>query len=307
MDLKYKYGKVAVIMGGESSEREISLISGNEVLDSLLKSGVDAYPFDPAVTPLSMLTEHGYSRAVLMTHGKGGEDGVLQGALEFLRIPYSGSGVMASSIAMDKYRTKLIWQALGIPTAKSQYVRKDGFKYADFTLMLNLPVVVKPASEGSTMGLSKVYEIEKLEAALSLAFSKDTALLIEELIVGDEFTVTVCDGSVYPVVKIEAPQDNYDYENKYFTDITKYICPFDLGVQQLTVEKYALAGYQAVGARGVARLDFMRDKNGVIYFLEINTLPGMTGHSLVPMAFQARQVNFSALCLMILDGARLGA
>ena len=302
-----EYGKVAVLMGGESSEREISLISGNAVLESLLQSGVDAYAFDPALTPLSELQSQGFGRAILMTHGKRGEDGILQGALEFLRIPYTGSGVMASSIAMDKYRTKLIWQALGIPVAKSQYVQKNGFNYADFKLALNLPVVVKPAQEGSTLGLSKVYKTEQLEAALNLAFSKDCAVLVEEMIIGDEFTVTVCDGVVYPTVKIEAPQDNYDYQNKYFTDTTKYTCPFDLGRLQPLLEQYALAGYNAVGASGVARLDFMLDQKNDLCFLEINTLPGMTGHSLVPMAFKATGVDFAALCLIILDGAHLGA
>ncbi len=306
MDLKKKYGKVAVLMGGDSHEREISLISGNAVLSALSKCGVDAHPFDPSITPLTQLVTLGFDRAVLMTHGRGGEDGVLQGALEFLRIPYTGSGVMASSIAMDKYRTKLIWQALGIPIAKSQYVKKANFDYASFKLELPLPVVIKPVTEGSTFGLSKVYRMEDLEAGLNLAFSKDDALLIERMVIGDEFTITVCDGVVYPLVKIEAPQDNYDYINKYFTDETKYICPFDLGDLQSKVEKYAVDGYNALGARGVARLDFMVDKECNIYFLELNTLPGMTGHSLVPMSFMAKKIDFPSLCLMILDSARLG-
>lgn len=307
MDLEQKYGKVAVVMGGESSEREVSLISGNAVLKALQGLGVNASAFDPALTPLDQLVIQGYDRAILMTHGKRGEDGILQGALEFLRIPYTGSGVMASSIAMDKYRTKLIWQALGIPTAKSQYVLHSKFDYAKFKLELELPVVVKPANEGSTMGLSKVYKLEQLEDAMHLAFAKDSALLIEEMIIGDEFTVTVCDGVVYPLVKIEAPQDNYDYQNKYFTDDTKYICPYDLGELNTLVEKYARDGYHAIGARGVARLDFMLDKHkNKIFFLEINTLPGMTGHSLVPMAYKARGIEFEQLCLSILDGAGFG-
>lgn len=306
MDLKQKYGKVAVVMGGDSSEREVSLISGNAVLASLKNSGVDAHSFDPSVAPLDDLVSNGFSRAVLMTHGKRGEDGVLQGALEFLRIPYTGSGVMASSIAMDKYRTKLIWQSLGIPTAKSQHILAKGFDYSKFKLEVNLPVVVKPACEGSTMGLSKVYKIEQLQEAMKLSFTKDSAILIEELIVGDEFTVTVCDGIVYPVVKIVAPDSNYDYQNKYFTDDTVYICPYDLGVIQSAVEKFAQIGYQAIGARGIARLDFMLNDKNEIFFLEINTLPGMTGHSLVPMAYRAKNIEFDQLCLNILDGAALG-
>ena len=306
MDLKLKYGKVAVVMGGASSEREVSLISGNAVLDSLKKSGVNAYAFDPALTPITELVSAGFNRAVLMTHGKNGEDGVLQGALEFLRIPYTGSGVMASSIAMDKYRTKLIWQALGIPTAKSQYVLKEKFDFSKFELTVDLPVVVKPASEGSTMGLTKVTKIEQLQEAMSLAFTKDSALLIEKMVIGDEFTITVCDGLAFPVIKIVAPGDNYDYQNKYFTDDTQYLCPFDMGELQQSIEHYAVAGYRAVGARGVARLDFMLDKDRQVYFLEINTLPGMTGHSLVPMAYKAKGIGFEQLCLTILDGAHLG-
>lgn len=240
-----------------------------------------------------------------MTHGKYGEDGILQGALELLKVPYTGSGVMASSLAMDKYRTKLIWQSIGVPTAKSQYIEKDGFNYERFKLELSLPVVVKPVREGSTMGLSKVYKVDDLSSAIDLAFTKDDKVLIEELIVGDEFTVTVFNGDIYPVVKIEAPDSNYDYQNKYFKDDTKYICPYDLGNIQEQVNVYAKIGYHAVGARGVARLDFMIDKNGKVYFLEINTLPGMTGHSLVPMAFNARGISFDELCLNLLKDAGL--
>jgi D-alanine-D-alanine ligase len=305
MDFKHKYGKVAVIMGGDSPEREVSLISGAAVLNSLINSGVDAHKFDPLERPLSQLSSDGFARAFLVTHGKRGEDGILQGALEQLRIPYTGSKVMASSLAMDKYRTKLIWQAIGVPIAKSQYVLKSGFDYTQFVLEVQLPVVVKPVSEGSTLGLSKVYELSELEPAIELAFSRDNALLIEKLIVGDEFTVTICDGKVYPLVKIEAPAGNYDYQNKYFTHDTVYICPVNLGVLQAQIEEYARAAYQAIGACGVARLDFMVAKAGQIYFLEINTLPGMTDHSLVPIAFKAAGINFAKLCLMILDGAAL--
>lgn len=305
MNLKNTYGKVAVIMGGTSAEREVSLISGEAVLASLLKSGVDAYRFDPKEQPLMNLLKHKFNRAFLVTHGKRGEDGILQGALEYLRIPYTGSGVLASSLAMDKYRTKLIWQTLGIPLAKSQYLTKALYNPVAFKLNVSLPAVVKPVCEGSTLGLSKVYKEEEVHTAIMKAFNNDQALLIEEMIVGDEFTVTVCDGKVYPVVKIEAPQGEYDYQNKYFTDTTHYLCPYDLGALHQSIETYALLGYNAVGAKGVARLDFMIDKNNQIYFLEINTLPGMTGHSLAPIAFNATGVDFDQLCLMILDGASL--
>ena len=304
MDLKQKYGKVAVVMGGESSEREVSLISGNAVLTSLIKSGVDAYGFDPKVTPISDLATNGYARAVLMTHGTRGEDGTLQGALEYLKIPYTGSGVMASAIAMDKYRTKLIWQAIGIPVASSQYLQKSS--YSNFKLELSLPVVVKPVDAGSTIGLSFVTKIEQLNDAINLAFEYDNAVLIEKMVIGREFTITVCDGVVYPVIEIIAPQGNYDYQNKYFTDNTKYICPIDLGQLQSSIEANALKAYNAIGARGVTRLDFMLNEANEVFFLEINTLPGMTGHSLVPMAYKAKNIDFDGLCLSILDSARLG-
>lgn len=300
-----KYGKVAVLMGGNTPEREISLISGRAILESLQKSGIDAYAFDPAEKPLQNLQSDGYARAFVIIHGKGGEDGKLQGALEYLGIPYTGSGVMASSIGMDKHRTKLIWQSIGIPMAKSQYLEKTGYKQGDFKLQVKLPVVVKPVDDGSTLGLSKVYDENQLYQAIDFAFQNSERVLIEEMIVGDEYTITVFDGKVYPVVKIEAPEGEYDYQNKYFTDDTKYICPYDLGALQQKINDWALAGYNAIGASGVARLDFMVDKENNVYFLEINTLPGMTNHSLVPMSLAAAGYSFDQLCLMILDGASI--
>ena len=306
MNLRSKYGKVAVVMGGDSSEREVSLMGGNAILQALLDSGVDAHKFDPKEHPIYKLKEDGYDLAFLNTHGKHGEDGTLQGALEYLQIPYTGSGVLASSVSMDKYRTKLIWQAFGIPMPRGQHVQNEKFNYNEFKLEFDLPVIVKPSCGGSTVGLSKVYNLNELEAAINLAFLYDNAALIEEFIFGDEYTITVNEDKAYPIVKIEAPENNYDYEHKYFSDDTVYICPYDLGEVQPVVEKYARLGYEALGARGVARLDFMIDKNNKIYFLELNTLPGMTGHSLVPMAFKAAGIDFAELCLHILDGANLG-
>lgn len=300
-----KYGKVAVLMGGNTPEREISLISGRAILESLQKSGIDAYAFDPAEKPLQHLQSDGYARAFVIIHGKGGEDGKLQGALEYLGIPYTGSGVMASSIGMDKHRTKLIWQSIGIPMAKSQYLEKTGYKQGDFKLQVKLPVVVKPVDDGSTLGLSKVYDENQLYQAIDFAFQNSERVLIEEMIVGDEYTITVFDRKVYPVVKIEAPEGEYDYQNKYFTDDTKYTCPYDLGALQQKINDWALAGYNAIGASGVARLDFMIDIDNSVYFLEINTLPGMTNHSLVPMSLAAAGYSFDQLCLMILDGASI--
>lgn len=306
MSNKNKYGKVAVLMGGNTTEREVSFMSGKAILASLIKSGVDAFAFDPAEEPLENLKEHGCDRALIIIHGKNGEDGKLQGALEYLQIPYTGSGVMASAIGMDKYRTKMIWSSLGIPVAKSQFVEKINYNPDAFKLDLPLPVIVKPADDGSTLGFSKVYKPEELIPAINYAFEKSNKILIEEMIIGDEFTITIVDGKIYPIIKIEAPQGEYDFEHKYYSDETKYLCNYDLGAIQPQIEAFALRGYHGVGASGVARSDFMINRDGQVYFLEINTLPGMTGHSLVPQSVAAVGIDFDKLCLMILDGAGLG-
>lgn len=303
--MQKKYGRVAVLMGGDTTEREVSFMSGKAILASLIKSGVDAYAFDPKEEPLENLKQHGCDRAFVIIHGKNGEDGKLQGALEYLKIPYTGSGVMASSIGMDKYRTKLIWQTLGIPVARSQFVEKAHYNPAIFKLDLQLPVIVKPADDGSSLGFSRVLKAEDLAKAIERGFEKSNKILIEEMIIGDEYTIIMMDGKVYPIIKIEAPDGEYDFEHKYYSDDTKYLCNYDLGELTPQIEKWALDGYNAIGAEGVARSDFMIDKNGNVYFLEINTLPGMTGHSLVPQSFAAVGVNFDQLCLMILDGAGL--
>ncbi|MCC2644811.1 MAG: D-alanine--D-alanine ligase [Burkholderiales bacterium] len=300
-----KYGKVAVLMGGWSKESEISLMSGNAVLDSLINSGIDAHAFDPAKQSIFELKTQGFNRVVLMTHGKAGEDGILQGALEYLQIPYTGSGVLASALSMDKQRTKLVWSTYNIPMPKGLYLETADVN--QIKANFKLPIIIKPVHEGSTLGLSKVYKWEDLNLALETAFKNDNSILVEEMIVGAEFSITVCDGVVYPAVKIEAPAGDYDYQNKYFTDNTVYICPYPLETSlEQQIKDYAKAGYKAVGARGVARLDFMLDKTNKPYFLEINTIPGMTGHSLSPQAFKAAGISFDQLCLKILDGASLG-
>lgn len=299
------YGKVAVIMGGDSPEREVSFLSGNAILASLLRSGVDAFAFDPSQESLENLKQYGCTCAFNIVHGKTGEDGKLQGALEFLKIPYTGSGVMASSIGMDKYRTKLIWQSLGIPVAKSQFVEKQSYQSNAYKFDLTLPVVVKPADDGSSLGFSRVYDLADLPKALELVFAKSDKALVEEMIVGDEYTITIFDGKVYPIIKIEAPDGEYDFEHKYYSDDTKYLCGYNLGELQSKIEEWALLGYHAIGATGVARSDFMIDKAGNIFFLEINTLPGMTGHSLVPQSLASVGIDFDELCLKILDGAGL--
>lgn len=300
-----KYGKVAVLMGGWSKEYDISLISGNAVLESLIRSGVDAHPFDPAKQSVFELKQLGFCRAVLMTHGVVGEDGILQGALEYLQIPYTGSGLLASALSMDKHRTKLVWSTYGIPMPKGLRLNSPNSQLIKANF--ELPIIVKPVHEGSTLGLSKVYKWEDLDLALEKAFKSDQVVLVEDMVIGDEFSITVCDGQVYPIVKIEAPSGEYDYQNKYFTDDTVYICPCTLDAKlEQQIKDYAKIGYNAVGARGVARLDFMLDKNNKPYFLEINTIPGMTSHSLSPLAYKAVGINFDQLCLQILDGATLG-
>lgn len=303
-----KYKKVAVIMGGNSGEREVSLLSGNAVLESLKKSGINAFKFDTKESKICKLIEDGFDSAVIMLHGRGGEDGSIQGALEIMGIPYTGSGVMASSLAMDKYRTKLIWQSADIPMAKSQLVTKEMYNKHGFELELDLPVVVKPVREGSTLGLSKVFDYEELDKALAVAFEYDKDVLVEEMIIGDEYTITVFNGKCYPLIKIEAPMGEYDYQHKYFSDETKYICPCEIaGELNRQIEDYAIKAYELLGATGVARIDFMLDKNNGIYFLELNTIPGMTGHSLVPMAFKAKGFSFDELCLQMLDDAKLSS
>ena len=300
-----KYGKVAVLMGGWSHEREVSMLSGRAVLASLLKSGVDAHAFDPAEQSVFELKQQGFERVVLMLHGPMGEDGVIQGTLEYLKIPYTGSGVLASALAMDKERTKLIWSTYGIPMPKGISLAKPDVKLIKQNF--DLPLIVKPVREGSTLGLSKIYNWEDLEPALEKAFKNDYEVLVEDLIIGSEFSITVCDGVVYPLVKIEAPEGEYDYQNKYFTDTTVYTCPYELDKDLIKqINEYSKIGYNAVGARGVARLDFMLDAQNKPYFLEINTIPGMTAHSLTPMMYKAAGISFDQLCLQILDGASLG-
>lgn len=300
-----KYGKVAVVMGGDTTEREVSFLSGNAILASLLRSGIDAITFDPLEEPIENLKKYNVDRVFLIVHGKNGEDGKLQGALEYLKIPYTGSGVMASSIGMDKYRTKLIWQSLGIPVAKSQFVEKYSFNKDTFQFNLSFPVIVKPADDGSSLGFRRVYKLDELFSAIDYAFDKSKKILIEEMIVGDEYTITIIDGKVYPIIKIEAPDGDYDFEHKYYSDDTKYLCGYYLGELQSNIEKWALDGYHGIGASGVARSDFMISREGQVYFLEINTLPGMTGHSLVPQSLASVGVDFDSLCLLILDGAGL--
>lgn len=299
--------KVVVIMGGNSAEREISLKSGKNVLTSLERSGINVCSFDLQAHNFNELIQLKASKAFLTTHGRYGEDGALQGALEIIGLPYTGSKVRASSIAFNKYLTKQIWNIYNVPTPKAVCVEKHTFNKNTFNLDIALPVIVKPCSEGSSLGLAKVYQTHELIAAIELAFIYDRQVLIEELISGLEFTIPVFNGKVYPIIQIDAPQDNYDYHHKYFSDETKYY-PHPAATQNIQndIEQYALLAYNSIGASGVARLDFMLDHNNKLQFLEINTLPGMTDHSLVPMSFMAAGVDYDQLCLQILADTALG-
>jgi len=294
-------------MGGRSAEREISLMSGNGVLKALRAKGVDAHPFDPAQRDLFDLKREEYARCFLALHGRGGEDGTVQGALEVLGIPYTGSGVMGSAIGLDKLRTKMIWIANKLPTPRCRILRaNDDWKAV--ARELGLPLIVKPAREGSTLGLTKVSSVKQLPAAYELAATKfqDTALA-EQFIDGPEYTATVLGEEVLPLIRIEAPKGNYDYQNKYFTDDTKYHCPCGLPARkEEELKALTLRAFRAVGCSGWGRIDIMLDAKKKPWLLEVNTLPGMTSHSLVPMAARARGISFEDLCVRILESAHVG-
>ena len=301
------FGKVAVLMGGRSSEREISLMSGGGVLKALRAKGVDAHAFDPSERDLAELRSDGFARCFIALHGRGGEDGTLQGALEVLGIPYTGSGVLGSSIAMDKWRTKMIWIANGLPTPRYQML-SGGEDWDAVAKDLGLPLIVKPANEGSTLGLTKVTDPAQLPAAYELAAKKfhDMALA-EQFIDGPEYTASILGDAPLPLIRIEAPQGNYDYQNKYFTDDTKYHCPSGLpAAQEQALQALALRAFGLIGCAGWGRVDLMLDAAGNPYLLEVNTSPGMTGHSLVPMAARQVGVGYEDLCVRILEGTHVG-
>ena len=302
------FGKVAVLLGGPSAEREISLLSGNAVLKALREGGVDAHPFDPAERNLFDLKSEGYSRVFIALHGRFGEDGTVQGALETLRIPYTGSGVMASALAMDKWRTKLVWLASGIPTPRYRVVNA-ATDWMRLVAELGLPLIVKPAREGSTIGISKVTTVDHDEMwlAYEIAARHDTLVLVEEFVKGIELTASILNGRALPLIRIEAPQGNYDYHSKYFSDETKYFCPSGIPEpKEAEIRAHALAAFDVVGCSGWGRLDLILRDDGTYSFLEVNTSPGMTGHSLVPMAAKQAGTSFPDLCVEILRGAHVG-
>lgn len=300
------FGKVAVLLGGASAEREVSLMSGKAVLDALCRAGVDATAFDPAERDLCELKRDGFERAFIVLHGRGGEDGTVQGMLEMLEVPYTGSGVMASAIAMDKWRTKMIWAACGLPTPRYALLEQDTDWDAVAT-ELGLPIFVKPVHEGSSMGATKVSRAEDLQAAWALAAQFDRLVIAEEFITGAELTAPFLGDQALPLIRIQAPGGNYDYQNKYFSDDTVYHCPSGLPeAQELALRELALRSARVLGCRGWGRTDLMLTEDGRPYLLELNTAPGMTGHSLVPMAARVAGLDFETLCLNILEDARLG-
>jgi D-alanine-D-alanine ligase len=276
------------------------------VLAALKRSGVDAHAFDPRDQGLETLIGGRYDRAFIALHGRFGEDGTVQGALEYLGIPYTGSGVMGSALAMDKLRTKLVWQAAGMPTPRYRTL-DEKTDHAALAGELGLPLVVKPAREGSSIGVTRVTTVEKIDAAFDAAREYDELVIAEEFIDGPEVTVAVLDNEALPIVGIEAPQGNYDYQNKYFGSATKYHCPCGLpAAQELAIQQQVLAAFAAIGCSGWGRVDVMLDRRGGSWLLEVNTIPGMTDHSLVPMAARARGLSFEELVLKILESAHVG-
>jgi D-alanine-D-alanine ligase len=299
--MKVDFGKVAVLMGGRSAEREVSLKSGQAVLAALLRQGVDAYAFDPAQQALSELA--GTQVAFIALHGRYGEDGCLQGALELMGIPYTGSGVMASAVGMDKWRTKLLWQAAGVITPAFRLLDEQSDLSA-VTEQLGLPLFVKPANEGSSIGISKVKSLADLQPAYELARRSDRLVLAEQFIGGGEYTVGILGEQALPIVRIVAANEFYDYEAKYLSNDTQYLCPCGLdAATQHSIQQQALQAFRVVGGRGWGRVDFLMDEQGQHYFLEVNTSPGMTDHSLVPMAAKAMGISFEDLVVNILQQA----
>ena len=306
--------KVAVLMGGHSAEREVSLMSGSGVLEALKSLGVNAHAYDPSDMPLQGLREQGFNRVFIALHGRHGEDGTVQGALELLGIPYTGSGVMASAIAMDKHMTKRIWLAEGLSTPASVWLtpsQQTAQALAGIPAQLGLPLIVKPPHEGSSIGVSKVTQAGQWDAAVKLALGYDPYLLCETFIQGEEVTCPVLgegdSAMALPVIRIAAPDGAYDYQNKYFTDEVKYHCPSGLPVaEEQAIQAMSLAAYRALGCRGWGRADLMiRASDRKAFLLEMNTSPGMTGHSLVPMSAKAAGITYADLCVRILSDARL--
>jgi D-alanine-D-alanine ligase len=300
------FGKVAVMLGGSSAEREVSLKSGAAVLAALRAKGVDAHPFDPQDKPLEALHSESFSRVFITLHGRGGEDGSMQGALNLLNIPYTGSGVLASALAMDKWRCKLLWSAAGLPVPQYEIVTAAS-DFAAVEARLGLPLFVKPANEGSSIGISKVKTAGGLRAAYELAAQYDACVIAERFLAGGEFTVGIVNDRALPIIRIVPHTEFYDYAAKYSRDDTEYRIPSGLGeAREAEMRDMALRAFAALGGRGWGRVDVMLDAEGAAWCLEANTSPGMTDHSLVPMAARAAGIEFGDLVVELLAGACCG-
>jgi D-alanine-D-alanine ligase len=296
-----KFGKVAVLLGGKSAEREVSLDSGTAVLEALVRSGVNAEAFDPQQRSVTELVN--YDRAFIVLHGRGGEDGQIQGVLEWLDIPYTGTGVQGSAIGMDKVKTKQVWQGSELPTAPYRIVGKDS-SAEDIVAALGLPLIIKPVHEGSSIGMSKVEKIADFAEAIAKATEHDAVVMAEKWITGREFTIVILNGQALPVIRLQPPEDVafYDYEAKYQRNDVQYGIPCGLSeAEEKQLQTLALHAFQAVGANGWGRIDAMQDEQGKFWLLEVNTVPGMTSHSLVPKAAAAVGYSFEALCVAILE------
>jgi D-alanine-D-alanine ligase len=296
-----EFGKVAVLMGGDSAEREISILTGNAIYDALRRRGVDAYRFDTGERPLQDLVVEHFEYAFIALHGRGGEDGTIQGALDYLGIPYTGSGVLGSALAMDKVRAKQIWLARGLPTPDFIEIKRES-DLEKVVTKLGFPVVIKPVNEGSSVGASKVKKSDELEAAWGKAYSLDHRVMAEKWIVGAEYTAAVLEDRVLPMIRLETPREFYDYEAKYIEETTRYICPCGLDpARETELAKIVMAAFDALGATGWGRVDFMMDTQDQPWLIELNTVPGMTSHSLVPMAARQAGMDFDELVSRILQ------
>ncbi len=302
----HDFGKVAVLFGGSSAEREVSLKSGAAVLAALQRSGVDAHAFDPAVRSLEALRDEGFERVFIALHGRGGEDGTVQGALELLGIPYTGSGVLASALGMDKWRTKLVWQSAGLPVPAYRLLDADS-DWENVVQALGLPLFVKPANEGSSVGISKVKALAELASAYREAARHDPLVIAESFVGGGEYTAAILGDQALPVIKVEPASEFYDYEAKYLRDDTRYLCPCGLSAErEAEIQQLAKQAFALIGGLGWGRVDFLMGEDGRPYLLEINTSPGMTDHSLVPMAARQAGISFEQLVLQVLEMAHVG-
>lgn len=298
------FGRVAVLLGGRSAEREVSLKSGAAVLTALQASGVQAEAFDTAQRELAELKA--FDRVFIALHGRYGEDGTLQGALELMGIPYTGSGVLASALAMDKWRTKLVWQAAGVPTPRYAVLNAHS-DFAQIAVDLGIPLMVKPASEGSSIGMSKVMSAQALPDAYHEAAKYDPIVIAEQFVQGDEYTAAILGETTLPLIRLETPRTFYDYEAKYIADNTRYLCPCGLPPErELGLQALALKAFELLGCQGWGRADLIVDASGTPYFLEMNTSPGMTDHSLVPMAARQAGLSFAQLVVRVLELAHVG-